>query len=416
MGRIVVDSLFKRYRYRGHGSSSKTRNAVLEAGLRSKDEFWALRDVSLEVAPGQMVGIVGANGAGKSTLLRMVGGVGRPSAGRVRVTGRMGALLELGSDFHHELTGRENAVIGGIVAGLTRREVLARMDSIVDFAELDDFIDSPVRAYSAGMMLRLAFAIAVHTDPEVLLIDEVLAVGDAAFRRKCIDRIAQFRRDGCAILLVTHEAQIAVQLCDSAVWLSKGAVMQAGPAEAVVLEYLASTAAETRRRTPLDWPTRVTADGAELQMFATRFGSMELEVTDVRLLDSTGFRCRQLRRGESLRVEIDYRTEQVLASPIFSVQIRQESGAVLFDGSIQGQQLGMDTVRGPGSVAVTFERLDLNNGLYHVDVGVYRQDWAYAYDYHWHVYDLNVLSIGPGKGVVNPPHNWERSRPRAAGA
>jgi lipopolysaccharide transport system ATP-binding protein len=409
MGRVVVEGLSKHYRY-----AHRRRDGGPDRGTRG--EVWALRDVTFQVGPGEMLGIIGVNGAGKSTLLRLIGGVGRPNSGSVEVVGRIGALLELGSDFHPELTGRENAVLSGIIAGLTRSEVQERMDEIVEFAELQASIDSPVRTYSTGMLLRLAFAIAVNTEPDVLLIDEVLAVGDASFRAKCANRIEEMRRDGCAILLVTHETRMAAHLCDAVMWLSEGRLERIGSPGEVVSAYLAATDRETKRRTPATWRTELTAGGVELRMTENRFGSMELQITGVRLLDAEGYRCRYISRGDQLRVEIDYISKEVLPAPNFGVVIRDDDNTVLFDGTFPAARLGIDQVQGAGSVALNFERLDLNTGSYHIDVGVYRHDWAYAYDYHWRAYPLTILSTNEVKGFVNPPHGWERSQPKPARA
>ena len=414
MGRVIVSGLSKKFKTGSLGRATQVQLAA-SRDLRvtgRRGEFWALQDINFEVQSGEMLGVIGANGAGKSTLLRLIGGVGRPSTGSIRTQGGVAALLELGSDFHPELTGRENAVLSGIVAGLTRREVLERMSDIVDFAELRDFIDSPIRTYSSGMLLRLAFAIIVNTSPDVLLIDEVLAVGDESFRGKCISRVEEFRRRGCAIVLVTHDTRLAAEMCDQVIWLHKGTIVQIGRADAVVSEYLSATDWETRRRTPQDWSAEVTEDGVDLRVMENRFGSMQLRVTAVRLLDWRGFRCRHIKRGEQLRVEIDYRAEELLPAPVFGVVIRQADNTVLFDESIPSTKLGMDSVRGTGSVALNFDRLDLNSGEYHIDVGVYRHDWAYAYDYHWRAYPLTVLAASQVKGAVNPPHAWERSQPR----
>jgi lipopolysaccharide transport system ATP-binding protein len=363
-----------------------------------------------------MFGVIGPNGAGKSTLLRLLGGLSRPNTGSIKVDGRISALLELGSDFHPELTGRENAILSGIIAGLTHRQMLARMDSIIDFAELSQFIDSPVRVYSSGMLLRLAFSIAVNTEPDILLIDEVLAVGDSSFQRKCLGRIAELRREGCAIVLTTHDTQMAAQLCTAAMWLHKGLPVQSGLAADVVAAYLMSTARETRLRTPEDWQSEITASGVELRIMENRFGSMELAITDVRLLDASGFRVNRLLRGESLRIEIDFYSKEAIRAPKFGVLIRNADDSVLFDGFAAAEDMGLDTVHGPGSVALIFHRLDLNTGDYHIDVGIYTNDWAYAYDYHWRAYPLVVWAASAVKGPVNPPHAWELSQPRRARA
>jgi homopolymeric O-antigen transport system ATP-binding protein len=412
MGHVTVTDVSKSYRYRSHRRAQRSSELTRASLAPRRGHFWALRDISLQVQPGEMFGLIGPNGAGKSTLLRLIGGVGRPNSGTIKVEGRIGSLLELGSDFNPELSGRENATISAIIAGLTRKEALARMESIIDFAELREFIDSPVRMYSSGMLLRLAFAIAVNTDPEVLLIDEVLAVGDSAFQRKCLGCVQDLRRDGCAIVLSTHDTQMAVQLCNEVMWLRKGAVGQVGHPSEVVAAYLASTDRETRRRTPADWQSEMTASGVELRIMENRFGSMELEITDVRLLDPSGFRVSHLLRGEQLRIEIDYHSNHPLPAPNFGVLIRKEDDTVLFDGHIPADKIGLATVQGFGSVALNFDRLDLNTGDYHIDVGVYSHDWAYAYDYHWRAYPLTVWAGSPVKGVVNPPHAWELSQPR----
>jgi lipopolysaccharide transport system ATP-binding protein len=208
-------------------------------GLRPVDRFWGLRDVSFTVGAGRTCGIIGTNGSGKSTLLRLIGGVGRADVGTVHVRGRIGALLDLGSGFHPDLTGRENAIVAGVLNGLTRQQVLQRLDSIVAFAEVEEFIDSPIRTYSTGMQMRLAFATAVHAEPDVLLIDEVLSVGDTSFQRKCLERIARFKASGCSILLVSHESGTVQEMCDECLWLDHGRLMAHGQADEVVRQYLA---------------------------------------------------------------------------------------------------------------------------------------------------------------------------------
>jgi lipopolysaccharide transport system ATP-binding protein len=231
--------------------------------------FWALRDVSFSVSPGRMTGVIGPNGAGKSTLLQLIGGVGRPDEGSVQAYGRIGALLDLGAGFHPELTGRENVFINGVISGLTRHEVAQQFDSIVAFAELDEFIDSPLRTYSSGMQMRLGFAVAVHIVPDILLIDEVLAVGDLAFQNKCLERIAHFKAQGCAILFVSHSTNSIQQFCEEALWLHQGKLVAYGPAEVVAGQYVAEMSAETRRPTPAAQPVMHPPMGEECESTRT---------------------------------------------------------------------------------------------------------------------------------------------------
>jgi lipopolysaccharide transport system ATP-binding protein len=371
------------------------------------EEFWALREVNFRVAQGDMVGIIGRNGAGKSTLLRLIGGVGRPDEGSIEVQGRIGAFLDLVAGFRPDLTGSENVFVGGVIAGLTRREVSQRFDSIVAFAELEDFIDNPLRAYSTGMRMRLAFSVAVHTDPEVLLIDEVLAVGDLAFRNKCFERITQFQREGCTILLVSHDVDQIRDLCDEALWLRDGRLVSHGDPEMVVGKYAAQMRTETARRMPTEQVVVSSSTNAELCLGENRLGSLELEIVDVRLLDSEGFAVRELSSGAPLSIQIDFLAAEPIPSPIFGVGIAREDRQVVCTTNTKAQSLVLPTVQGRGRVALHFRRLDLVGGHYFVSVGAYEQEWAYAYDYHDQVYPLAIRATRQEKGILYAPHSWE---------
>ena len=250
---VVVRDVGKRFR-RYHVDAPGTIHEALMRGFRKllpAERFWGLRNVSFRIAPGRTVGVVGRNGAGKSTLLRLIGGVGRPDEGAIQVEGQVRALLNLGAGFHTELTGRENLFVNGVIGGLTRRELMNRFDSIVAFSELEEFIDCPLRTYSTGMQMRLAFSIAIHSDPDVLLIDEVLAVGDLAFQRKCLDRIAQLKTGGCAIILVSHDAGVVQQLCEETLWLRAGNVAAYGPSSIVIPQYVAEADTQSLSRLPV---------------------------------------------------------------------------------------------------------------------------------------------------------------------
>ena len=247
---VVVKGLSKQF-HRYHADRPWTLHETLTRGLRrfrAFDRFWALRDVSFAVAPGRMLGLIGSNGSGKSTLLRLIGGVGRPDEGSIEVHRRMGSLLDLGTGFHPDLTGRENVFVNGVISGLTRREVAERFDSIVAFAELEAFIDNPIRTYSTGMQMRLGFAIAVHAEPEILLIDEILSVGDHSFQHKSFERIARFKSQGCTIILVTHDTSVVREVCDEAIWLNSGRLVLHGHPDEVVDQYIAASDAAMDQR------------------------------------------------------------------------------------------------------------------------------------------------------------------------
>lgn len=224
---LSVDAVSKRFLIR-KDKSLKERIVNFSRSQRHKDEFWALQDVSLEVQAGETVGLLGANGSGKSTLLKVVGGIIEPTGGLVKRRGRVAALLELGAGFHPDLSGRENVFLNAAILGLSRQETAASFESIMDFAEIGEFIDTQVKFYSSGMYVRLAFAIAVHADPDLLLVDEVLAVGDERFQAKCLDRIRQFQSEGRTIFLVSHSPALVSSICSRAVVLAHGAVVHDG--------------------------------------------------------------------------------------------------------------------------------------------------------------------------------------------
>lgn len=237
---ITVRNLGKRFRCYTPGRPRTIMEAVLAGwrGVKACDYFWALQDINFQVERGKMLGVIGRNGAGKSTLLRLLGQVGRPDEGTVTLHGRVGALLDLGAGFHPSLTGQDNTFVNAVVAGLLEREVRRQFDSIVAFAELSEFIDHPVRTYSTGMRMRLAFSIAVHTHPEILLVDEYLSVGDSAFQAKCLNRVADLKADGCAVVLISHNTGQIEQLCDQAIWLNRGRIQSEGKPSSVIEQYL----------------------------------------------------------------------------------------------------------------------------------------------------------------------------------
>jgi lipopolysaccharide transport system ATP-binding protein len=411
---ILAENLGKRYRRHSPNRATTVHEALARGarGSESPKEFWALRDVSFSVEPGKMVGLVGANGAGKSTLLRTISGVLRPDAGRVQVSGRVGTLLELGSGFHPELTGRENIRTIGVLAGLTRREVAARFDDIVAFSELGHVLDDPLRTYSTGMQMRLAFAVAVHIDANIMLIDEVLSVGDLAFERKCVERIAEFRNQGRTILIASHATALVADLCDEALWMRGGEVVLHGPAAKVVHAYEASFAGpegeqETRRRTPASGPVVRTPAGTELRFNVNRLGSQEIEITSVRLTDGRGAMVSAIARGDTLRVEIEFRASRPITDPLFQVYIAGVDGKVWRDANSSTAGVDIPIVHGIGRLEVSFEGFDLGEGRCSVEVGAYRHDWRYAYDYHWNAYWLDVAPATADRASADGRLLWE---------
>jgi lipopolysaccharide transport system ATP-binding protein len=419
---VVVTSVGKTFR-RYHVDRPSTIQEAVAKGLRRMrvvERTWALRDVSFTLDAGKAVGIIGANGSGKSTLLRLIGGVGRPDTGRIDVHGAIGALLDLGAGFHSELTGRENALLAGILNGLTRRQALERLDSIVAFAEVEKAIDHPMRTYSSGMQMRLAFSVAVHTEPEILLIDEVLSVGDIAFQRKCMERITEFKAGGCSILLVSHEGSVVQDLCDEALWLSGGRLMARGGAADIVRQYTAymgcgdSPPVEPTPQEEPSYPaaspppvTVRTARGDEVPVDEQRFGSTELEIGAVRLLDGEARPVTDVQSGQPVQIEIRYLASARLVAPIFYARVTRDDGLLCYDLDTEFSTLSLAAIHGPGCIALHIERLDLNSGRYVIEVGCYAQGWAYCYDFRSSVCSLTVRGSGRGDAALNVPHRWE---------
>lgn len=401
--RVVVEGLSKDFHRVGRSRKGAGRGFDLRRifGVgRRRENLHALRDISFSVGPGEMLGVIGANGAGKSTLLRMLGGLGKPTRGRVEVTGRIGALLDLGGSFLSDLTGRENAMLAGVVAGLTRREMSARMQAIVSFAGLEDFLEEPLRVYSAGMMMRLAFSVAIHTDPEVLLVDEYLSVGDLAFQAKCSARIREIREGGCAIVLVSHSMDQVRQLCDRALWLRDGRAAAFDSAQVVTTAFETEMQAETLRRTPDAQPVR-TSGGRLLRMHETRFGSLEAEIENVRVQPGS------IRSGGSLVVELEYTAKQEITSPAVVVSITREDGTLCLDTNTQLARVAVPDLFGGGCIALKIERLELGAGRYFVNVGIFENQWSHAYDYHFNVYPLVVDGADGHRGLLAPRCQWE---------
>src|SRR5687768_405558 len=312
---VNASKVYRRFAHRKQFATLKSAllSRSLVRNLRPEETFPAVTNITVSVPRGQTLGVIGRNGSGKSTLLKLVAGITKPTTGTVKVDGRISALIELGAGFHPEISGRENVFINGIMLGLTKREVTQRFDEIVDFAEMKDFIDAPVKTYSSGMYMRLGFAVAIHVDPEVLLVDEVLAVGDEGFTHKCLDKFAEFKRRGKTILLVTHSLGLVERFCDEALWLDGGQMKAMGDPKRVVGAYI--TDVETQEEKQLsegdakaqdtvalspDEPAAavlpdhpVEAAAAPADMFRAtegRWGSREVEITDVLLAGADGER------------------------------------------------------------------------------------------------------------------------------
>jgi len=388
---VAAERIGKTYR-RYDANRPRTLQEAVMSGFRNLsggERFWSLRDVSFAVQRGHALGVIGRNGAGKSSLLRILAGISRPDEGTITVRGRVGGLLELNAGFHADLTGRENVFVGGVIRGLTRAEVRDRFESILDFSELHHAIHRPIRTYSSGMQMRLAFAVAIHSEPDILLVDEVLAVGDAAFQRKCLDRIADLRASGCTIVMVSHDAAQVQDMCDAALWLREGAVAAFGDAKSTVAEYLRSLAQGTLSRTVMQQEAVVTSQGVVLKSGTNRFGSLEVAIIDVRLSTSDGS-ASEMTDGDLLSVEMDYVITTPVESPIFCITVVDVDGKGVLTTSTDQYGITLPGGSSSGHLSARLRSLHLDPGTYFIDVGVYEKHWTYAYDYHARAYPLIV--------------------------
>ena len=404
---VQIEGVWKSYPAWSSGSRTMRGIVVRRIPLlaRNSDRRWVLKDVTLEADRGQAVGLIGQNGAGKSTLLRLASGLGRVDRGSIRVPDRTASVLSFDSWFNPELTGRENAMTALVVNGWRRSEARDLIPAVLDFAELEVFADAPVRTYSEGMKLRLAFGVVAQLDPDVLLIDEVISVGDLRFQRKCMDRLREMRERGMTVIMASHGLEQVEAECDRAMWLQAGGVRAYGEPERVIEEYRSAMASATLERTPAGTPGA--AGGLELRR--NRFGTQELTIDTVRMLNDEGAPLSELASGRSLRIALRLSAHNGgIQDPIVGVTIhRAADGVVCYDTSTESSGLRLGTVDGEFGIELDFERLDLLPGDYLVDVGAYRGDWEFAYDFHWQAYPLKVVGSQSDKGVFRPPHHWE---------
>ncbi len=410
--RLRFDGVWKSYPRWTPGA--RTLRAVFSSRLpllvRSQEQLWALNDVSFELHAGEAVGLIGHNGAGKSTALRLASGIGRPTRGQVLAPADTASVLSLGDLFDFELSGRENALTSAMAAGLRRRDAIARLPDILAFAEIEGFEEAPLRTYSDGMRLRLAFGVIAQLKPDLLLLDEVIAVGDLGFQRRCMEWIADLRSHGTAMLLASHSLEQVVEECDRAIWMERGRARAQGPAEEIVALYRTAMHDETRARTPQPGEEEAPLEGLELGR--NRFGSQEAAVSDVVLHGADGLPADEVALGGELTVALTVApTGEPLESPIVGVTLTRVSDELtVYDTSSDGEGLALGRVSDALGVRVAFQELALLPGEYWVDVGVFRGDWEYAYDYHWRAYRITVTGSGHDNGVFRPAHRWELVR------
>ena len=387
---VRVSHLSKRFRL-FHERNQSLKQSLLNRKRSTYEDFWALRDVTFDVFRGETFGIVGHNGSGKSTMLKCLTRILEPDEGSVAVEGSVSALLELGAGFHPELSGRENVYLNAAILGVSRRHLEERFDDIVAFAGLEQFIDTPVKNYSSGMFVRLGFAVAVNVDPDVLIIDEVLAVGDAEFQAKCSDKITDFRDRGKTIVLVTHSMPDVIRLCGRAAWIDHGTLRAVGTPFEITEAYLQSTH-EGRAVTYAD---------------AMRWGSGEVTIEGVRLLDGDDREVRFLTSGEAHVVEIALRAERPVIGPEVKVSIFDHHAQLVTEVSTAGRDAHLDQLHGTQTLRLEIDTLPLNEGTYEMTCSVTDELGRHEYDTRSRFVRFDVL---PGRhrdgGVLSVGGAW----------
>jgi ABC-type polysaccharide/polyol phosphate transport system ATPase subunit len=390
-GEISVEGVSRRFRI--HAREARTlKDLFVQRGQTQPTDVWALHDVSLAVQPGEAVGLIGRNGSGKTTLLRLVAGIIKPTAGQVRAEGRIGSLLELGAGFHLDFTGRENVFLNGAIQGLRRADIRQRFDEIVAFAELEHAIDRPVRTYSSGMTMRLGFAIAAFLDADVLLLDEVFAVGDEAFQRKCFGRIFAFKQAGGTIVFVSHDASAVERLCERSVLLDIGRVAFDGPTREAITRYRRALADD--------------ANPAERGAGLREWGSGEATIESAVLVGKEGADRLQFLSGEPFVLQVGVAAPDGVPPPRLQLELRDDAGALVAGHAVDLRGLGW--VGGNGRRRVRFEigELPLADGRFHLRLGL--TDESGEHVYHW-LDDALVFVVYPGgdeRGVVRFEGRW----------
>ena len=412
---IEIQGLWKRFR---KGGADGLLWEHLVRGIRRlvsgdggpSDAFWALKDINLEVRRGEAVGIIGPNGAGKSTMLKVLSRVLRPDRGRVRVNGRLSGLIEVGAGFHGDLSGRENIYVNGAILGMSRSEIRRKFERIVEFAGIGEFLDMPVKRYSSGMYVRLGFSIAAHMEPEVLLIDEVLSVGDVSFKAKCMETMRSFLRRGTSILFVSHNLAAVKRFCDRVVLLDHGQVRFEGAPDEAIAEY-------SRLVTDLEEANPAGMENSHIGGRAQTHGAAA--ITAVRFLKGDGCPARTFVPGEPVRIEIDYSVDSStsgLVDPNFTISVHMFGAGLFYEFQSRRDGLRLGHCVGSGTVAVDLPSLSLGEGVYQIGVALADEKGLPEHDWHDRAYRINVVSDNVTDGYVYQPRQWHViQQDRAAG-
>jgi ABC-2 type transport system ATP-binding protein/lipopolysaccharide transport system ATP-binding protein len=407
---VITRDIFKYYKKFSHKHKFLTLksaivNRSLFSDLTQDEKFAALEGVSFKVEKGKTMSIIGENGSGKSTLLKILARISRPTCGEVITNGRISALIELGAGFHPEISGRENIFINGIILGLTKKKIQEKLDEIVKFAELENFIDNPVKSYSSGMYMRLGFSIAINVDPDILLVDEVLAVGDASFVPKCLDKINEFKRQGKTIIYVSHDLSTVERISDEVIWLKDGKIEMRGYPKRVGDAYLEYIGKKDVKKAEIKHQEEEKAGEKDREK---RWGSKEIEINNVKMIDGTGTEKYIYEADEPFSIEFDVLARETEKDFVFGIGIFNSEGISCYGTNTFIEDFRSMGISGRGKVKVHIPALNLINGTYFLNVAVHKRD-GYPFDYHHFQYSFRVTSTERDVGIIRIPHKWEFS-------
>ncbi|MCR4431950.1 MAG: ABC transporter ATP-binding protein [Tepidanaerobacteraceae bacterium] len=420
---IKVSDVWKKFRiYHDRGLTLKEK--ILFRNRNKFEDRWVLKGINLNIKKGETVGLIGENGSGKSTLLKLLTKIIYPNRGQIEIYGKVSSLLELGAGFHPDMTGRENIYTNASIFGLTKSEIDKKLDDIIAFSELEEFIDNPVRTYSSGMYMRLAFSVAINVEPDILLIDEILAVGDANFQKKCFDKLKEFKKINTTIVIVTHDLGSVEKLCDKAVWVHEGVIQDNGEPKKVVDAYLQfmnqkrediverEYSKEEQERSPKSEELEEIRPGEaqpEQSMINNqceqRWGSREVEIIDVRMINENSETKHFFTCGEKVTIQISYKKHKDMDEYVFGIGIFNQDGISCYGTNTCIDKIKINKINLQGTVEFIIEELLLVEGRYSLDVAIHAEDGR-AYDYYRNVYEFEIGSTIKDVGICRLKHEW----------
>lgn len=421
---IEVDHISKSFKIfydKGH----TIKDQVVSSKRRKYEKREVLKDISFKLKRGEAVGLIGHNGCGKSTTLKLLTRIMYPDSGTITMRGRVSSLIELGAGFHPDMSGRENIYINASIFGLNKKEIDRRLDDIIAFSELEEFIDNPVRTYSSGMYMRLAFAVAINVDADILLIDEILAVGDVAFQAKCFNRLREIKKAGTTIVIVSHSLSQIEQICDRSIWIHEGVIREEGAPRIVDPKYMAYMSQKEERKKKKaeekvqeakqeteevkkeqEAESQAETEKEEASKDAKRWGSREAYMEKVTVLDMNGKECQTYQNDQPFQIRIDYKAEKKLDDVVFGIAIYRSDQVYIYGTNTLIDYSSSNTLEGEGHIDLRIERMPVNAGDYTIDLAFHRPD-GFNYDFWREACSVKIQNVKNEVGVISLPHKWD---------